>query len=68
MLWSGLKGAVPILLGTFVFVAEATDAELIYNVIFVVVFFSVLVQGGLVPWVAKRSGVPMRSIEQSPGV
>ncbi len=66
VLWSGLKGAVPILLGTFVFVADAPDAELIYNVIFVVVLFSVLVQGGLVPWIANRSGVPMRPIEPQP--
>jgi cell volume regulation protein A len=66
VLWSGLKGAVPILLGTFVLIADAPDAELIYNVIFVVVLFSVLVQGGLVPWVAKRAGVPMRPIEPQP--
>jgi len=66
VLWAGLKGAVPILLGTFVFVANAPDAELIYNVIFVVVLLSVLVQGGLVPWVARLSGVPMRPIEPQP--
>jgi cell volume regulation protein A len=66
VLWSGLKGAVPILLGTFVFVADAQDARLIYHVIFVVVLFSVVVQGGLVPWIAKRCGVPMRVVEPEP--
>jgi cell volume regulation protein A len=66
ILWSGLKGAVPILLGTFVFVADPHDAGLIYHVIFVVVLFSVVVQGGLVPWVAKKCGVPMRMVEPEP--
>ncbi len=66
VLWAGLKGAVPILLGTFVFVAEVPDATLIYHVIFVVVLFSVVVQGGLVPWVARRCGVPMQMVEPEP--
>jgi len=66
VLWAGLKGAVPILLGTFVFVAHVPDATLIYNIIFVVVLFSVVVQGGLVPWVAQRCGVPMHVVEPEP--
>jgi cell volume regulation protein A len=66
VLWSGLKGAVPILLGTFVFVADPGNATLIYNVIFVVVLFSVVVQGGLVPWVAKKCRIPMRTIQPEP--
>jgi cell volume regulation protein A len=60
VLWSGLKGAVPILLGTFVLGATGVeDKTLLYDVIVVVVLFSVVVQGGLVPWVARRAGVPM---------
>jgi len=35
-------------------------------VIFVVVLFSVVVQGGLVPWVADRCGVPMREVQVEP--
>jgi potassium/hydrogen antiporter len=66
VLWSGLKGAVPILLGTFVFVAAIPDARLIYNIIFVVVLFSVVVQGGLVPLVAGWSGVRMEPVEPEP--
>ncbi len=66
VLWAGLKGAVPILLGTFVFAAGLSDATLIYHVIFVVVLFSVVVQGGLVPWVARRFGVPMDMVEPEP--
>jgi cell volume regulation protein A len=38
----------------------------LYDVIFVVVLFSVVVQGGLVPWVAGRCGVPMREVRLEP--
>ena len=66
VLWTGLKGAVPILLGTFILQAHATDAARLYGVIFVVVAFSVLVQGGLVPGLARRLGVPLRAVEPEP--
>jgi potassium/hydrogen antiporter len=67
VLWSGLKGAVPILLGTFVLAADGIeDRTTLYDVIFVVVLFSVVVQGGLVPWVAHRCGVPMREVRLEP--
>jgi cell volume regulation protein A len=66
ILFAGLKGAVPVLLGTFVFAAAVPEASLIYNVIFVVVLVSVAVQGGLVPWVARRCGVPTRPVEPEP--
>jgi cell volume regulation protein A len=64
VLWSGLKGAVPILLGLFV-VAEGVDRSAqIYAVVFIVVAFSVIVQGGLVPTVAARLGVPLTEIPE----
>jgi potassium/hydrogen antiporter len=66
VLWAGLKGAVPILLGTFLLTAGEPDAPRLYAVIFVVVAFSVVVQGGLVPVVAARLGVPMRTVEPEP--
>lgn len=60
VLFSGLKGAVPILLGTYVLVEGTHDARKIYDLIFVVVLVSVVFQGGLVPTVAKLVKVPMR--------
>jgi cell volume regulation protein A len=66
IMWSGLKGAVPILLGTFVLAAAETDQVRIYDIIFVVVTISVLVQGGLIPLVARRCGVPMRTTAPEP--
>jgi len=59
VLWSGLKGAVPVLLGVFILTADVADPDRLYAVIFVVVAFSVIVQGGLVPTAARRLGVPM---------
>ena len=38
----------------------------LYGVVLVVVAFSVVVQGGLVPYVARRCGVPMRTVEPEP--
>jgi cell volume regulation protein A len=66
VLWSGLKGAVPILLGTFVIGSGVAETERIYDIIFVAVAFSVIVQGGLVPWVAQRCQVPMRETQLLP--
>jgi potassium/hydrogen antiporter len=66
VLWAGLKGAVPILLGTFALTSGVHGASRIYGIIFVVVAFSVVVQGGLVPLVARRCGVPMRVVAPEP--
>jgi cell volume regulation protein A len=58
--WAGLKGAVPILLAAFALLAEVEDAARIYGIVFVVVAFSVLVQGTTVASAARRLGVPIR--------
>ena len=60
--WSGLKGAVPILLAAFAILADADDAQRVYEIVFVVVGFSVVVQGASVSFVASRLGVPMRVV------
>jgi cell volume regulation protein A len=66
VLWTGLKGAVPILLGAFILQAGVPGAQRAYEIIFVVVAFSVIVQGGLVPALARRLGIPLRVIEPEP--
>jgi potassium/hydrogen antiporter len=60
VLWTGLKGAVPILLGAFILEAGVADANRLYEIIFTVVAFSVIVQGGLVPALVRRLRVPLR--------
>jgi cell volume regulation protein A len=59
VVWSGLKGAVPILLASLAVVSGTDDAAEIYGIVFVVVLCSVVVQGSLVPSVAARLGVEM---------
>jgi cell volume regulation protein A len=66
VLWAGLKGAVPILLGTYVVAEGVAGADRIYAVIFVVVLVSVVVQGGLVPTLARLWHVRMRVVEPEP--
>ena len=61
--WGGLKGAVPILLGALALLAEVEAADRLYGLVFVVVLFSVIVQGASVPYVARRLGVPFRRID-----
>jgi potassium/hydrogen antiporter len=63
IVWSGLKGAVPILLASLAVVGGTDYAAELYGIVFVVVLFSVVVQGTLVPTVAARLGVPMETIE-----
>ncbi|HEX6762254.1 MAG TPA: cation:proton antiporter [Gaiellaceae bacterium] len=57
VIWCGLKGAVPILLAAFALAASVEDARRIYQTVFVVVLASVLVQGGTIPFAARRLGV-----------
>jgi potassium/hydrogen antiporter len=61
--WSGLKGAVPILLAALAVIAAVEDASRIYDIVFVVVLFSVVVQGTLLPTVAARLRVPLHHVE-----
>lgn len=58
--WSGLKGAVPVLLAAFALIGHVEDGARIYGIVFVVVLASVLGQGTLVPFVASRLRIPMR--------
>jgi cell volume regulation protein A len=58
VIWAGLRGAVPILLATFALLAAVDDAERIYDIVFVVVAFSVIVEGSTIPFVTRRLGIP----------
>jgi potassium/hydrogen antiporter len=66
VMWGGLKGAVPILLAALALLAGVEDARRLYAIVFVVVAFSVLVQGTSIPLVAARTGVPLRLVEPEP--
>jgi cell volume regulation protein A len=52
--WAGMRGAVPILLASLALEDHATDAKLIYGVVFVVVTTSVLIQGATLRAIASE--------------
>ena len=62
----GLKGAVPVLLGTLVLSEHVAQGPRLYAIIVAVVVVSVVGQGATVPFVARRCGVPMRTVEPEP--
>src|SRR5664279_289425 len=65
-LFAGLKGAVPILLASYLLPANIPQGARLYGIVVVVVVFSVLVQGTLVPTVARALRLPMRTVQPEP--
>jgi cell volume regulation protein A len=55
--WAGLRGAVPIVLGTFVLSSHVRSADTIFNAVFFVVLVSAVLQGTTLEWLAKRLGL-----------
>ncbi len=55
--WAGLRGAVPIVVATYPLLVDASGAKAIFNLVFFVVFISVLLQGTTIPIVSKWLGV-----------
>ncbi len=66
ILLAGLKGAVPILLGVYLLTADVAVPQRLFGIVIVVVVFSVVVQGSLVPTLAKALRLPMRTTSVSP--
>jgi cell volume regulation protein A len=60
VMWGGLKGAVPILLAAFALDRHVPDGQHIYEIVFVVVLTSVLVQGSSITAAARRLGIERR--------
>ncbi len=63
--WSGLRGAVPIILATFPLLAGVKEAGWIFNVVFFIVISSALLQGWTIPSVAKllNLDIPVEKIK-----
>ena len=66
VIWGGLKGAVPILLAAFALAQHVPHARELYELVFVVVLASVVVQGGTIPLAASRLGIHMRRVGPTP--
>ncbi|MHB2166280.1 potassium/proton antiporter [Alsobacter sp. R-9] len=58
--WVGLRGGVSIFLATIPTLAGLPNAEIFFNVAFVVVVVSLVVQGWTIGYAARRTGVALR--------
>ncbi|MEZ0577169.1 potassium/proton antiporter [Nocardioides sp. MH1] len=59
--WAGLRGAVPIVLSTIPLAEQVDKADLLFDIVFVLVVFDTLITGPTLPWVAKVLRVARRS-------
>lgn len=55
--WVGLRGAVPIIFATYPVLADVMDADLLFNVVFLVTLISLIVQGTSVSGMANLLGL-----------
>ena len=65
--WVGLRGAVPIIFATYAMVEQVPNAELLFNVVFVVTIISLTLQGTTVSGMANALGVARAEKESSFG-
>jgi cell volume regulation protein A len=66
--WMGLRGAVPIILGTFPVLAGVPSGERMFDIVFFVVGASVLLQGGTARWVTRRLRVGVAATPPPPAL
>lgn len=64
--WVGLRGAAPIVLATFPLVAGISGGDTLFNIVFVVVLASTLIQGTSIPMVARWLGIEGPAFESEP--
>ncbi|MEG2614691.1 MAG: cation:proton antiporter, partial [Alistipes sp.] len=63
--WVGLRGAVPIIFATYPILAGVADADLLFNVVFLVTIISLIVQGTTVSGMAYLLGLGFEQKESA---
>lgn len=57
--WVGLRGAVPLFLAMIPVIGGVENSYTYFNVVFIVVIASLVLQGWTIPWVARRLGLDL---------
>ena len=65
--WVGLRGAVPLYLAIIPILAGVSGSLTYFNVAFVVVLASVVLQGWTVPWLGRRLDVQLPPVPETAG-
>ncbi|MCW2835422.1 MAG: potassium/proton antiporter, family [Nocardioides sp.] len=59
--WAGLRGAVPIVLTTIPLAEGVDEADVLFDIVFVMVVIYTVLTGPTLPWVSRLLGVARRS-------
>ncbi len=57
--WGGLKGAVAVVLATYLLMEDVPHAKIMFNVIFIIVIISLALQGSTIAFVSRMLGICM---------
>ncbi|MCL1936968.1 MAG: potassium/proton antiporter [Candidatus Azobacteroides sp.] len=63
--WVGLRGAVPIIFATYPWIANISQAKMIFNIVFFITILSLIVQGSSLSWMAKFLGLSKETREET---
>lgn len=52
--WAGLRGAASVVFAILVVVSNVNDGIIVFNIAFIIVLFSMAIQGSLLPFISKK--------------
>jgi potassium/hydrogen antiporter len=66
--WTGLRGAVPVILATYPVLQVAPGAAQVFNLVFFIAVVNALLPGATIPWVTRRLGLEAETSPRPPAV